>query len=82
MSRADALRATVSRCRDRASHAEQAFNRFCNSGADLNQQEARYRHRALKTDWEQAQRDCEWAKEQLERALDLERVFNGMALRS
>ena len=47
MSRADELRATLSRCQGRARYAERKFNRFCSS-ADLKKPEAQTRHKSLK----------------------------------
>jgi hypothetical protein len=68
------LRATLDRAKDRALKCEREFDRF--SSGDLST-DAQRQHRQLKADWDRAQRDCEWAKEQLERTLDRERMEIG-----
>jgi hypothetical protein len=72
MSRAIELRAMLARCEDRARHAQSAFDAFLTNFDPSNSAQLA-RRQQLSNAVERAERDCEWAKEQLERALDRER---------
>jgi hypothetical protein len=67
MTRADELRSTLARAEQRARYAERQLEQFA-ADADLSDIMQERRHRKLKSDWELAVRDSEWAKEQLGRA--------------
>jgi hypothetical protein len=79
MSRAIELRAMLARCEARVRHAQSAFDAFLNNFDSSNAAQLS-RRQQLSNALERAERDCEWAKEQLERALDRERVELGTGL--
>jgi hypothetical protein len=79
MNRASQLRDALARCQDRARRAQSAFDAFLNNFDSSNAAQLS-RRQQLSNALERAERDCEWAKEQLERALDRERVELGTGI--
>jgi hypothetical protein len=79
VSRAAQFRDALARCQERARRAQNALDVFL-TNFDPNNAAQLARRQQLSNALERAERDCEWAKEQLERALDRERVELGTGI--